>query len=101
MEVVMNTHNERVVMRLELVQPAIGRVVRHRETECPLVDDGEADILVFLEERGGDEWFEDEPAAEVDAIIRDNVSVISARKRRGVEQGRPERDTEPRAYALF
>jgi hypothetical protein len=57
------TYDERVVVVLELGEPAAAGVGGHGCGECPFVDCG----CVFLVERGGDEGFEDEPAAEVDA----------------------------------
>jgi hypothetical protein len=57
------THDERLVMVLDLAYPTIGSVGGHQNAETPFVDR----VGVFLEERWRDEGLEHEPAAKVDA----------------------------------
>jgi hypothetical protein len=57
------THDERLVMVLDLAYSTIGSVGGHQNAETPFVDG----VGVFLEERWRDERLEDEPAAKVNA----------------------------------
>ena len=67
------THNERLVVFLDLVNPTtLACVVQHRNAQTPFIDGlarrkrrGGRHILVLLEKGGYDERFEDEPTTKV------------------------------------